>query len=182
MPSFISLFDSFVLELLFPLLLDPHHLGDLRLVNKALAKCINENVRKRSVAAALAKYEKMIILSDDTVRIHSCLGKTVIDLTLPTGKVHPYYSADLFMQLDGRKYRGQAELRRCQSLDGQPGNFSNLVFHAKSYRLFRAESVFIVRQGTVLHGNDLTVKVFVHESNRTWGYLYTLHFVPLVLM
>jgi len=173
---FIPLLD-FASEVLFPLL-DPHHLGNLRLVNKALAKSIDENVRSKSVAAALAKYQKIIALSDDTVRIHSCLGRTVIDLTLPSGEIHPYHSGPLYMLLDGRSYGGLAQYRRCE-MDGQPADLSNYVFHAQSPRLLRAESVFIMRRGTVLRGNDLIVKVFVQERNRQQGYVYSLLFVPV---
>jgi hypothetical protein len=177
MPSFIPLLD-FASEFLFPLL-DPHHLGNLRLVNKALAKSIDENVRSKSVAAALAKYQKIVEFTDDTVRIHSCLGKTVIDLTLPTGEIQPFHSGPLFMLLDGRSYGGLAQYRRCEMESGQSVDLSNYVFHAQSPRLLKAESVFIMRRGTVLHGNNLIVKVFVQERNHPQGYIYSLCFVPV---
>ena len=58
--------------------------GNLCMLNQAAAALGTESVRKASLDAARAKYRQLVILSDDAVRIHSRLGVTVVDLTLPT--------------------------------------------------------------------------------------------------
>ena len=100
---FIHLINT-VSEVLFTTL-DPQHLGNLQLVNKALAKSITKSVQDKSVAAALAKYRRLVVLPDNTVRIHSSLGKTVIDLILPDGEIR--YNAVLSMRYNGRLYNGR---------------------------------------------------------------------------
>jgi hypothetical protein len=158
-------------DLLFPLL-DPRHLGNLRLVNRAFAACINKDVRDKSVAAALAKYRHMIILSEDTVRIHSSLGKTVIDLTLPTGKINKRLNADLSMRFEGRVYHGKTLYWQCE-MDGEKVNLSPYIFHAKSPNLLKAKGVFIA--GMVMEGNGIYIRVVVDEKNGV-GRIFTLRF------
>ena len=105
---------NIVSEVLFTTL-DPHHLGNLRLTSSAMAKSITKSVQDKSVAAALAKYKHLIVLTENTVRIHSRFGKTVIDLILPRGDgeiADP--STNLFMRLDGRMYCGQADVCPCE--------------------------------------------------------------------
>jgi transposase len=149
-------------------MLDPHHLENLRLVNRDLAKSVTKSMRDESVAAALARYRRMVFLSEDTVRIHSSLGRTVIDLTLPSGEIDRNFI--LRMRLDGRLYRAVPEERRCE-MRGEKADLCPYVFHAKSCRLLKAESVYIVRRGTVL---DTRIRVCVEERSGR-GYIYTLN-------
>ena len=154
-------------EVLFTTL-DPHHLGNLRLVNKALAKCLTKSVQDKSVAAALVKYKHLTVLPDNTVRIHSSLGKTVIDLILPDGEIRRAYNAILSMRYNGRLYNGQTVAFQIQA--------SPRVFHARSDWLLKATSVYIVSI-TVLpatfDGLDTEVQVFVENDGSR---IFTLRF------
>ena len=138
-------------SLLFPVL-DPRHLGRLCLVNREFAACIDKDIRDKSVAAARAKYGHMVILSDGTVRIHSSLGRTVVDLTLPTltGKINH----SLAMRFEGRLYRG-----------GEESKLSPGVFHAKSPRLLEAKSVFLARRPVMVEGHGMFICVVVEQTS-----------------
>jgi hypothetical protein len=158
--------------------LDPRHLGSLRLVNRAFAACINKDVRDRSVKAARVKYRQMIRLSEDTFRIHSVLGKTVIDLTLPTDVINEHLAAGLTMRFEGRLYHGIAMHWRC-SMDGKDANMSPYVFNAKSPRLLKARGVFLARRGIEVGERGTYVRVVVEAmENENWGggRNFTLHF------
>ena len=160
-------------DLLFPVL-DPRHLGNLCLVNRELAKRIDRDTRDKSVAAALAKYRKMVILSEDTFRIHSSLGKTVIDLTLPNDKQPFLHSknAVLSMRFEGRLYHGRTTYRRC-SLNGKLTNLSPHVFHAQSSFMLNSKSVAIV--GVVIGESLIQIRVIVEDEDDV-SRVFTLHF------
>ena len=115
--------------------LEPRHLEDLRLVNRAMAACITKRVQDQSVKEALAKYKRMVVLTNNTVRIHSSLGHTRIDLILPNGNgVTANPNAGYSMRLHGRLYRGWAH-------DGRRA--LEAVFFRNSPTLFTAERVSI---------------------------------------
>jgi hypothetical protein len=154
--------------------LDPRHLVRLRLVNREFAKCINKDVIAKSVAAARTKYSRMIQLSEDTVRIHSVLGRTLIDLTLPTGEINERSNAELSMRFEGRLYHGQTMHWQCE-MDGRKTDLSPYVFHAKSPRLLGAKNVFLVRRPIVAEGYGIYIRVVVEERNGV-GRTFTLRF------
>ena len=135
--------------------LDPHDLGNLRLVSKTLNKSISKSEMDKSVKAALAKYKQMVVLPDNTVRIHSSLGKTKIELVLPDFELRDLYEKVLSMRLDGQLYRGRADVRRVKT------NLSPHMFHAKSAALFQAESVNVVSINSFLGFDGYTTKVCV---------------------
>jgi hypothetical protein len=169
---------SIVSDVLFSEL-DPRHLGNLRLVNNAMAKYITKSVQDKNVKEATAKYRHMVVLTDNTVRLHSSLGKTVIDLTLPSfsDANQALVMVSLVMKLDGQMYRGYAEHRRCM-MDGKKDNLSRYFFHNKSKWLYAAGGVFIDRC-TKYTGNEFAIRVCVAEGEKTRGLIFTLHFKPL---
>jgi len=152
--------------------LDPRHLGNLRLVNNAMAEYITKSVQDKSVKDAQAKYRHMVVLTDTTVRLHSSLGKTVIELTLPSFTDE---NQNLVMQLDGQMYWGRAEERRCE-VDGKKDDLSRYVFHNKSKNLYQEGKVFIVRHKKL--AADLE-EIRVHiDTEPGRGWVFTLHFRP----
>ena len=161
--------------------LDPHHLGNLRLVNKALAKSITKSVQDKSVAAALAKYRRLVVLPDNTVRIHSSLGKTVIDLILPDGEIRRAYNAILSMRYNGRLYNGRTVAFHNHRLTPYSLDISPRVFHASSGWLLKAKRVYVASI-TVLpatfDGLDTEVRVFV-KREREPSCIFTLRFRAL---
>jgi hypothetical protein len=157
--------------------LDPHHLGNLRLVNKALAKCITKSVQDKSVAAALAKYKHLIVLTENTVRIHSRFGKKVIDLILPHGNgVMADKNTNLFMRLDGRMYWGYADVCPCE-INRKIADRSPYVFHNKSGWLFQAGGEVFIKKHSTSKGNLEEIWVFV-EYKAGHGWKFTLYFRP----
>ena len=176
----VSLLDT-IHGILFSLL-DPRHVGSICRLNRAATALNTASVRKASLDAAHAKYKKLIVLSDDTIRIHSRLGVTVVDLTLPTGEIHRHHNPMLLVMFNGQIYRGSTDEHRV-CMDGVPCNLSPHVFHAKSHRLFQSGSVYIMGPVTVLpvvvHGGDvgMSIEVFV-EENAGYGRIYTLNCWP----
>ena len=158
------------------LTLDPHHIGNLRLVNKALAKCITKSVQDKSVAAALAKYRRLAVLPDNTVRIHSSLGKTVIDLILPDGEIR--YNAVLSMRYNGRLYNGRTVAFKNHGIT-QWRLIPPHVFHTSSDWLLKAKSVYIESIAVLpatFDGLDTEVRVFVENDDSR---IFTLRFRAL---
>ena len=169
----ISLLTKDLRDLLFQEL-DPHHLVCLRRANREFAECINKDVIAKSVAAARTKYSRMIQLSEDTVRIHSVLGRTVIDLTLPTGEINERRNAELSMRFEGRLYHGQTLHWQCE-IDGRKADLSPYFFHAKSRNLLGAKKVFLARRPVVAEGCDIYIRVVVEQRNGL-GRTFTLRF------
>ena len=157
------------------LTLDPQHLGNLRLVNKALAKCITKSVQDKSVKEALVKYKHLIVLTENTVRIHSSLGKTVIDLILPDGEIR--YNAILSMLFNGRLYNGRTVAFKNHGIT-QWRLIPPHVFHTSSDWLLKAKSVYIESIAVLpatFDGLDTEVRVFL-ENEGMPSRIFTLRF------
>ncbi len=118
--------------------LDTQHIGNLRMVNRTLARCISLSVCDKIKKAAETKYERLVKLDANTIRIYSRLGRTSIELILPNGTADDVAAdihARIFMRLDGRLYGGNVEnlwwqhtATRDQSLSGHCGYFHFFFF------------------------------------------------------
>ena len=159
--------------------LDPHHLYNLSLVNKTLHQSIDDGVRDANKKAAMAKYKRLVVLPNNTFRIHSIYGKTAIELILPVGEIDGTVIVRLSMNMDGRAYHGYPEYRRCE-MDGKKADLSSYVFHAQSSKLLGADSVYIDRIKTLsspLNGFTLEIRIVLGRKEGG-GLQFTLFFAP----
>lgn len=160
--------------------LDPHHIGNLRMVSRAFAKCITLAVCDKIKKAAMAKYERLVVVNSTTVRIHSRLGKTMIELILPDGNAADVVAdkhASIFMRLDGRLYRGKAD-NEWRLMGNSIHNMSRYMFHNASILLLNSPRVFIVRNSPDLD-NRKQIEVYVEGkkgSDNNWTFI--LRFRP----
>ena len=157
-PLFDIISDSLFMEL------KPHHIGNLRLVNRVLAGSITKSVWEKIAMKAEAKYRRMVVLNGDTVRVYGRYGKKIMDLDLPDGNgkdMNADFRFHLYMRLDGWPYSGQVDAIWCK-INGRDDNLARYVFHNKSTRLFNATSVFITKTSTNPDdGDKTTVELFV---------------------
>ncbi len=161
---------STVSSILIPML-GPLDLCKLRRVNRQMAVSITPS----DVDDAMENCMRPVVLSDDTVRIQSRSGKTVIELILPRGdgmKSNKIFK--LYMQLDGKLYHGWVEPWMCV-IKGVEDNFARYIFHDKSTRLFGAGSVAITECRSIYGKRHRQVELFV-DKNETDGWTFTLHF------
>ena len=160
--------------------LDPRHLGNLRLVNKELAKLIDAGEQERCVEAASAKYESMVVVEEAVVRVFSRLGKHTIDLILPlsTSEMDTAHFP-IFMWFNSQLYRGLADVYWFSN-EMNPDDLTRYVFHNRSSRLYGAAKVFILNYGTDLENpREKTIELFVEEVKGTYvGWDFTLKFQP----
>ncbi len=70
---FVPLFDI-ISDSLFTEL-KPHHIGNLRLVNRVLAGSITKSVWEKIAMKAEAKYRRMVVLNGDSARLRSLRKK-----------------------------------------------------------------------------------------------------------
>jgi hypothetical protein len=159
-----------VFDVIVPML-DPLDLCKLRSVNRHMAKSIAyENKR---VEEAMAKFERLVVVSDNTFRIHSRSGKKVIELILRERVDGP---TSLRMQYEGRPYHGWA-VPLMRTIDGKRDNLIRHVFHNKSTYLLNAEAVFI--QGfQELRFRQLIMIDLLISKNETDSQTFYLNFVP----
>ena len=157
-PLFDIMSDSLFMEL------KPHHIGNLRLVSRALAGSITKSVWEKIAKKAEAKYRRMVVLNGDTVLVYGRYGKTIMDLDLPDGNgkdMNADFRFHLYMRLDGWPYIGQVDAI-WRKINGRDDNLARYVFHNKSIRLFNATSVFITKTSTDPDDGDrTTVELFV---------------------
>ena len=90
-----------VSDVLIPML-GPLDMCKLRRVNRCMAMVFT----KQAIKKAMVKFEHLVVLSDDTVRVHSRSGRTVIELILQSGYDVKHI---LRMRFEGRLYRGWAD-------------------------------------------------------------------------
>ena len=157
--------------------LDPRHLGSLRLVNRSMAECITKSVQDQSVKDALKKYKRMVVLAGNTVRIHSSLGKTSIELILPNGDgVMAVPNAGYSMRSEGRLYRGRADERCVMDNESQKVDLAPYMFFRKSPKLFNAESVYIAASNTYIMFDGLRTSIRVRIQSEGRDYVFTFLF------
>ena len=155
--------------------LEPLDLCKLRRVIKQMAA----SVTLLKVEAAMEKYKHLVVLSDDTIRIHSISGKTAIELILPRGNgMAAEEKFVLYMRLDGRFYSGWAE-PWMRKINGQMDNMARYMFHDKSTWLFGARQVVINECRSIYRKHHRQVEVVVMK-NEIDGWTFTLHFYEVL--
>ena len=160
-----------VFDIIVPML-DPLDLCKLRGVNRHMAKSID--YENRRVDEAMSKFERLIVVSDDTVRIHSRSGKKMIELILQEGVGE---TTLLRMQYEGRPYHGWADPWMC-IIDGKRDNLIRYVFHNKSTRLLNAEAVFIEGFQELRFRQLILIDLLIVSKNETDSRTFSLNFVP----
>ncbi len=152
-------------------MLDPLDLCKLRGVNRHMAKSID--YENRRVDEAMSKFERLIVVSDDTVRIHSRSGKKMIELILQKGVGE---TTLLRMQYEGRPYHGWADPYTC-TINGKRDNLISYVFHNKSTHLLNAKAVFIDEFHEYRSEKPTLIWLLVSQ-NGTDCQTFSLKFVP----
>jgi hypothetical protein len=127
---------AIISDVLVPML-DVPDLGRLCRVNRGMAASVND--KNRTVREVLDKYRRLVILSDNTVRVHNKSGKIVIELILQKGDD---IKTVLRMRYNGRMYIGWAD-PDTEKINGKTDSLIRHVFHEKSTILFNAKAVFI---------------------------------------
>ena len=157
--------------------LDPRHLGNLQLVNRSMAECITKSVQDQSVKDALKKYKRMVVIAGNTVRIHSSLGKTAIELILPNGDgVMAIPNAGYSMRAEGRLYRGWVDERCMVDNESKKVDLAPYVFFRNSPKLFNAESVYIMASNTYIMFDGLRTSIRVRIQSEGRDYVFTFFF------
>ena len=155
-----------VSDVLIPML-GPLDMCKLRRVNRCMAMVFT----KQAIKKAMVKFEHLVVLSDDTVRVHSRSGRTVIELILQSGYDVKHI---LRMRFEGRLYRGWADQVEVK-INGAWVNLTSLVFHKRSPRLFNAGAVYV--EEIERHGlNRIQIDLRVLKDPE-YDYTFALQFV-----